>query len=74
MGHPNSVTVAILCHCRRGHCGVWMVFTCGFQDAGLGATGSQLNLLTKTKRKHKTTSLTTESWQSGVIVHEKVNG
>ena len=53
------------------------IFTCGFQDAGLGSTGSLLlllNLLTKAKRKHKTTTLTTESWHNGVIVHEKVNG
>ena len=37
------------------------VSTCGFQDAGLGATGSLLlllNLLTKAKMKHKTTTFT----------------
>ena len=58
---------------------VLQIFTCGFQDAGLGATGSLLllllNLLKPTSlRRHKTTTLITESWHVGVIVHEKVNG
>ena len=56
-----------------------IIFTCGFQDAGLGATGSLLllllNLLLKptSYRRHKTTTLMTESWHNWVIVHEKVN-
>ena len=38
------------------------------------AIGSQFNLLTKSKKKHKTTILTPENRYEGVTGHNKANG